>query len=108
MNPILHVSIYYRGCSKFRTELRKHLSSYTKRLLSNPWEPTVDICLDTFNTQEAKRVQQELYILRLLLIARNRSIRLQRNYILLLFCSSALQCNGYTKIIQIQIQKTGL
>lgn len=58
--PTLHISIYFRGNSKFKTKLNKQLSAYTKRLLSNPWEPSVDICLDTFDTQEEKQVQQEL------------------------------------------------
>jgi hypothetical protein len=58
--PILHISIYYRGSSKFKTELKKQLSLYTKRILSNPWEPAVDICLDAFDEQEEKQVLQEL------------------------------------------------
>lgn len=58
--PVLHISIYYRGSSKFKTELKKQLSLYTKRILSNPWEPSVDICVDTFDEQEEKQVLQEL------------------------------------------------
>ncbi len=57
--PKLHVSIYYRGSSKSKTELRKHLSTYVKRLLSNPWEPSVDISLDTFSAQEEKQFQHK-------------------------------------------------
>ncbi|MDD2401923.1 MAG: hypothetical protein PHD60_06975 [Clostridia bacterium] len=58
--PVLHISIYYRGNSKSKTALKRQLSIYTKRLLSNPWEPSVDICLDTFDEQEEKQVLQEL------------------------------------------------
>ncbi len=46
--PILHISIYYRGSSKSKAELKKPLSTYAKRLLSNNTYyfskiPTVDI-----------------------------------------------------------------
>lgn len=58
--PTLHISIYYRGNSKLKTKLNKQLSAYTTRLLSNPCEPPVDICPDTFDTQEEKQIQQEL------------------------------------------------
>lgn len=58
--PILHISIYYRGSSKSKAELKKPLSTYTKKLLSNPWEPSVDICLDTLNAHEEQQVLQEL------------------------------------------------
>ncbi len=58
--PKLHVSIHYDGNSKLKTNLKKQLSVYSVRLLSNPWEPSVNICLDTFNTQAEKQVQQEL------------------------------------------------
>lgn len=57
---ILHVSIYYRGNAKSKTNLNKQLSAYTKRLLSNPCEPSVDICLDTLDAQEEKQIQEEL------------------------------------------------
>ena len=58
--PKLDISIYYDGNSKFRANLRKRLSIYSERLLSSPWEPSVNICMDTFSTQEKKQVQQEL------------------------------------------------
>ncbi|WP_054695787.1 hypothetical protein [Syntrophomonas palmitatica] len=58
--PVLHISIYYRGSSKSKIKLKKQLSAYTKRLLSNPWKPSVDICLDTFDEQEEKQILQEL------------------------------------------------
>jgi hypothetical protein len=58
--PILYISIYYRGSSKSKTKINKQLTSYTKRLISNPWEPDVNICLDTFDAQEEKQIQQEL------------------------------------------------
>ena len=58
--PKLHVSIYYDGNSKFRANLKKLLSIYSERLLSSPWEPSVNICMDTFSTQEERQVQQEL------------------------------------------------
>lgn len=58
--PILHISIYYRGSSKSKTKLNKQLTAYTKKLLRNPWEPSVDICLDTFGAKEEKLVQLEL------------------------------------------------
>jgi hypothetical protein len=58
--PILHISIYYRGSSKPIAELKKQLSTYSKRLLSNPWEPCVDICLDTLDAHEEQQVLQEL------------------------------------------------
>lgn len=58
--PVLHISIFYRGSSKSKTALKKQLSAYAKRLLNNPWEPSVDISLDTFDEQEEKQVLQEL------------------------------------------------
>ncbi len=58
--PILHISILYSGNSKLKTKLKKQLSVYTERLLSSLWEPSVDICLDTFSSHEEKHVQQEL------------------------------------------------
>ena len=58
--PILRISIYYRGSSKSKTKLNKQLLAYTKRLLNNPCEPSVDICLDTFDAQKEKQIQQEL------------------------------------------------
>jgi hypothetical protein len=57
--PILHISIYYRGSSKTKTKLKKQLSTYSKRLSINLCEPFVDICLDTFDAQEEKQIQQE-------------------------------------------------
>lgn len=49
---IFHLSINYRGNSKSKAKLNKQISAYTnKRLLSNPWEPSIDICLDTLNPQ---------------------------------------------------------
>ena len=58
--PVLHISIYYRGSSKIKTTLKRQLSTYIKRSSSNPDEPSVDICLDTFDEQEEKQVLQEL------------------------------------------------
>ena len=58
--PVLHTSIYYRGSSKIKTTLKRQLSTYIKRSSSNPYEPSVDICLDTFDEQEEKQVLQEL------------------------------------------------
>jgi hypothetical protein len=58
--PILHISIYYRGSSKLKTKLNKQLTAYTKRLISNPWELAVNICLDTIDAQEEKQIQQQL------------------------------------------------
>lgn len=58
--PKLHISIYYDGNSKFKAKLKKRLSIYSERLLSSPWEPSVNICMDTLSTQEEKQVQQEL------------------------------------------------
>ncbi len=58
--PVLHISIYYQGSSKFKPTLKRQLSAYAKRLLSNPWEPSVDTSLDTFDEQEVKQVLQEL------------------------------------------------
>ena len=57
--PVLHISIYYRGSSKIKTTLKRQLSTYIKRSSSNPDEPSVDICLDTFHEQEGKQVLQE-------------------------------------------------
>jgi hypothetical protein len=57
--PILHISIYYRGSSKSKAELKKQLSRYSKRLLRNPWEPSLDICLDTLDAQKEQQVLQE-------------------------------------------------
>ena len=56
--PLLHISIYYRG--KFKNNLKKELYAYTKRILSNPYEPSVEIRLDWFNVQQKKKVQQVL------------------------------------------------
>lgn len=52
--PILHISIYYQCSSKSKTKLHKQLFAYAKRRLSDPWEPYVDMCLDTFDSQEEK------------------------------------------------------
>lgn len=58
--PVLHISIYYRGSSKSKTTLKRQLSTYIKRLSSNPYEPSVDIRLDTLDEQEEKQILQEL------------------------------------------------
>ena len=57
--PILHVSIYYQGNSKSRAKLNTRLSVYAQRLLSDPWESSADIYLDTYLVQKEKQVQQE-------------------------------------------------
>ncbi len=41
----LHISIYYQGSSKSKNALKKQLFAYSKRLLNDPWESSVDICL---------------------------------------------------------------
>lgn len=38
---------------------KKQLSRYSKRLLRNPWEPSLDICLDTLDAQKEQQVLQE-------------------------------------------------
>ncbi len=58
--PILHISIYYKGSSITKAVLKKQLSTYIKKLISNPWEPAVGICLDTFDEREEKQIQQQL------------------------------------------------
>lgn len=50
--PLLHVSINYQGNSILKTNLKKQLSAYTVRLLGNPLESPVDICLDTISAKE--------------------------------------------------------
>lgn len=58
--PTMHISIHYRGNSKYKKSLKQQLSAYSKRVLSEPWEPFVEIHLDTFDEQEEKQVLQEL------------------------------------------------
>lgn len=58
--PLLHISIYYQSSSQIKNELRKKLSSYSKRLVEEPSNPLGDIKIDTLDTQEEKQVLLEL------------------------------------------------
>jgi hypothetical protein len=109
--PILYVSIYYQGSSKSKAKLNKQLSAYAKRLLGNPCEPSVDICLDTFDAQEEKQIQQELIYDTVITYGTKQvltTIKELYTFVILLISLtlSALQGNGYTKIILIPKQRT--
>ena len=54
--PILHISICFCGSSKSKTELKKQLSTYLKRLSNNPEEPFTDIHLNTFHAYQDKLI----------------------------------------------------
>jgi hypothetical protein len=54
---VLQISIYYPSSSKSKSNLNKHLVSYTKRLSSSP---SINISLDSFHVQREKIIQQEL------------------------------------------------
>ena len=58
--PTMHISIHYRGNSKYKTSLKQQLSAYSKRVLSEPWEPFVEIHLHSIDIHEKKQVHQEL------------------------------------------------
>ncbi len=58
--PVFHISIYCRGCNKSKATLKRQLSAYANRLLSNPWEPSVHISLDSVDKLKEKQVIQEL------------------------------------------------
>lgn len=56
----MQVSIHYRGKSKYKKSLKQQLSTYSKRILSEPWEPIVEIHLDSIDIHGENQVQQEL------------------------------------------------
>ena len=57
--PILHVSICYENCpSAIKKELKKQLATYTHR--QDRCIPYADICVNTLNSHEEKRGQQEM------------------------------------------------
>ncbi|HFI0408995.1 TPA: hypothetical protein ACGOX2_000832 [Streptococcus suis] len=58
--PTMHISIHYRGNSKYKKSLKQQLSAYSKRVLSEPWEPFVEIHLDSIDIHGEKQIQQEL------------------------------------------------
>ena len=58
--PKLHVSIYYQGNPETKILLQKKLSDYSKRLLTDPCSPIVDLRLDTLDEQDEKLVLMEL------------------------------------------------
>ena len=58
--PIMHISIHYRGHSKYKKSLKQQLSAYSKRILSEPWEPFIEIHLHSLDIHGEKQIQQEL------------------------------------------------
>lgn len=56
---ILHVSICYENCpSAIKKELKKQLATYIQR--QDRCIPYADICVDTLNSHEEKRGQQDM------------------------------------------------
>lgn len=56
----MHISIHYRGNSKYKNSLNQQLSAYSKRMLNEQWEPIVEIHLDSIDIHGEKQIQQEL------------------------------------------------
>lgn len=56
----MQISIHYQGNSKYKKSLKQQLSAYSKRILSEPWEPILEIHLDSIHIHGEKQVQQEL------------------------------------------------
>lgn len=58
--PILHVFICYENCAPaVKKELKKQLATYTQR--QDRYTPYANICVDTLNSHEEKRCQQEMF-----------------------------------------------
>ena len=89
--PTMHISIHYRGNSKYKKSLKQQLSAYSKRVLSEPWEPFVEIHGEkqiqqeviydrvvTYHMKKAIASIEELYTIAILLISLARQ-RLYEN-----------------------------
>ena len=58
--PTLHISICFKGDSSTAENLQKSVSEYSDRIADNPYNPDVEFCFDSQETQEEKLTLIEL------------------------------------------------